>query len=183
MTATTKTTSANRSYLWIGLGLIGFAVFARWLPHPPNVAPIAAMALLGGAVLPRRLALSLPLIAMMISDVFIGLHSLVILTWGSFVLIALLSSFILKRRRNPALIALSSVGASSLFFVVTNFGVWLEGMLYPRTWAGLVECYTLALPFFRNTLIGDAAYTGLLFGLFYLATFAACRLVFTSKPA
>jgi hypothetical protein len=74
----------------------------------------------------------------------------------------------LRSRRKPALIAGAALTSSILFFILTNFGVWASGHLYPKTWAGLVTCYTAALPFFRNSLEGDLLYTLILFGGFAL---------------
>lgn len=153
----------------LAVSLIIFAVSARLLPHPANFAPIAAIAIFGGAILPRKWAVILPLGAMIVSDLIIGLHPLVLYTWGSFLLIALISNKTLKNIR-PTNVALTSVMASVLFFVITNFGVWMQGLMYPMTASGLINCYINAIPFFRNTLLGDLVYTGLLFGIFALAS-------------
>lgn len=147
--------------------LIAFAVFARIVPHPANFAPIAAIAIFGGAILPRKWALSLPLIAMIASDLVIGLHPLALFTWGSFALVALLSNMWLKNI-NVVNVGMASIGASVLFYLVSNFGVWMEGRLYALTFEGLMSSYYNALPFFRHTLIGDLAYTTLLFGAYAL---------------
>lgn len=148
--------------------LIVFAITGRLMPHPDNVAPIAAVALLGGALLPRRWALTLPVAAMVVSDLFIGLHSLILFTWGSFALIALGSHLWLKRIR-PAGVVVASLAASTFFYVVTNFAVWAFGDMYAHSWAGLMQCYVNALPFFRNTLVGDLVFTVTLFGAYALA--------------
>ena len=163
-----KLESNNKLGLFIALTLIVLAVVSRVMPHPANFAPIAAIALFGGAILPRKLALSLPLMAMVISDLIIGLHPLIMFTWGSFVVIALISSYKFKHI-TPLLIMGSSVGASILFYLVSNFGVWIEGRLYAPTFSGLVQCYYNALPFFRNTLLGDVVFTGALFGMYAVA--------------
>jgi len=155
--------------LALAISLVLFAISARLLPHPPNFAPIAAVAIFGSFVLPRRLALCLPLAALVISDLAIGLHPLILWTWGSFVLIAYFGSR-LARQPKPRLVIAASIGASTLFYTVSNFGVWLQGAMYPMTAAGLIDCYYKALPFFRNTLMGDLAYTAALFGLYSLAT-------------
>jgi hypothetical protein len=147
--------------------LITFAIISRMMPHPANFAPIAAVAIFGGAILPRKLALTLPLLVMVISDLVIGLHPLIIFTWGSFIAIALLSSVYLKKITPKAIVG-GSIVASILFYLVTNFGVWIEGRLYVRTFSGLMESYFNALPFFRNTLLGDLIYTGMLFGAYAL---------------
>jgi hypothetical protein len=118
--------------------------------------------------MPRRWALVLPLLAIIISDLIIGFHDLIIYTWGSFALIALLGRWILKGRIKPSRIYSASIASSTLFFVITNFGVWAQGWLYPRTVQGLVDAYVMALPFYRNTLIGDLIFVSLLFGAYAL---------------
>ncbi len=161
------TFKSNKAAFGMVFVLITFAVLSRLAPHPANVAPMAAVALFAGALLPRRWAMTVPLAAMVVSDMFIGMHSLVAFTWGSFALIALLSSYRFKSITFGG-VASGSIGASVLFYVVTNFGVWAEGRLYNRTFSGLLQCYYNALPFFRNTLLGDMVYAGLLFGTYAL---------------
>lgn len=172
----------RHSDLIIALGLIGAGTAMRLLPHPANFAPIAAIAIFGGSVLPRRLAIWVPLAAMMISDWFIGLHNLIILTWGCYALTAWASSVWLKRPTWWRGLILT-VGGSVGFFVVTNFGVWLVGGMYPHTWSGIASCYGLALPFFRNTAASDLLYTGALFGLYALATGRARYSIKSDVPA
>lgn len=158
----------------IALSLIALGVSLRLLPHPANFAPIAAIAIFGGAMLPRRLAVWVPLAAMMVSDSFIGFYSLIWVTWGCYALIALASSHWLRK---PTLRkgVLATLGASLFFFIVTNFAVWAASGMYAHTWHGFVQCYVLAIPFFRNTLASDLCYTALLFGLYALAGLSARR--------
>ena len=160
---------SNELKLKIGLALvlIAMAVLSRLLPHPYNFTPVAAIALFAGALLPVRMALTLPLAAMVISDLIIGLHALVFLTWGCFIATVLLGKYLISRI-NPAFIISVSIFSSVLFYLVTNFGVWMEGRMYPMTMAGLIDCYYMGLPFFRNTLVGDLFYSGLLFGAYSL---------------
>ena len=166
----------NRSRLWTLIGIIGAAALARLLPHPPNMTPIAAMALFGGATLRNRWqAFALPLLAMAASDVLLGLtrYGLAALAsrpvvYGALALTVVMG-LMLRRRRTPATIGAAALGSSLLFFVVTNFSVWLGSVYYPPTWEGLVACYTAALPFFRNTLVGNLAFSLVLFGGFALA--------------
>ncbi|MCI0465288.1 MAG: hypothetical protein L0Z62_50850 [Gemmataceae bacterium] len=161
-------------------GLILLAAFSRLIPHPPNFAPIGAMALFGGTCFAdRRVAFVVPLAAMFLSDLAIGvvsgdlslgLHRLIPVVLGSFALIVCLG-FWLRKRRTVLPIAGAALAGSLLFFVLTNFGVWAFGSWYPKTWEGLVACYVAAIPFFHNTLLGDAVYNAALFGGFALAAY------------
>jgi len=156
------------------MGLIVFAALMRLAPHPWNFTPVAAMALFGGAALKRPLfAFGVPLAALAASDLV--LNSWLVgnalappnpWVYGSFVLIGLMG-FGLGHSRRIGTLAAASLGGSVLFFVLTNFGVWSAGLLYPRTMAGLAACYTAALPFFANTVAGDLFWNAVLFGGFY----------------
>lgn len=137
------------------------AALSRLIPHPPNVTPIAAMALVGGAYLDKRFAFAVPLAAMVVSDWFIGFHSLIPFVYGSFLLTGLIGLWLRSRRRLLPLMG-GAVASSILFYLVTNAGVWYSSSFYPKNMEGLVECYVAALPFFRNALIGDLLYTGAL---------------------
>ena len=125
------------------------------------------MSLFGGAIMGWRTALWMPLAIMIPSDLIIGLHPLIAYTWGGFVLVALFG-MLLHDQRNRIRIPLGAVGCSLLFYVVSNFGVWLQGQLYPATWHGLIECYTLALPFLRTSFLADMTFSVVLFGLYAL---------------
>lgn len=150
--------------------VIGIAVVLRLTPHPPNFAPISAMALFGGAYLNKRYAFVIPLIAMFISDAFLGLHNTVPFVYGSFVLSGLIGIWI-KNTKTLNNIIIGSVLSSILFYLITNFGVWLVSGMYANTISGLLQSYTLAIPFFRNTLIGDLFYTGIFFGSYELVLY------------
>ena len=150
-------------------GMILAGVASRLIPHPPNFAPIGAMALFGGACFTRkRWAVVVPLAAMFFSDLVLGLHRLIPVVYGTFALIVCLGYW-LRTRRKLGPIAVATLGSSVLFFVLTNFGVWAFGSLYPRTFEGLRACYVAALPFFGGTLLGDAAFSAALFGGLALA--------------
>jgi hypothetical protein len=155
--------------------IVGVAAL-RLLPHLPNFTPIAGLALFGGAYLNRRYAIILPVVAMFISDIFIGFYSPVVMlsVYGSFVLTGLIGLW-LARRKSATNVIFAAASSSVLFFLVTNFAVWFAW--YPKNLAGLISCYTLAIPFFRNTLLGDLFYTGVFFGGYELVL----RLV--KKPA
>lgn len=155
-------------FLVIG-GMILAAAASRLIPHPPNFSPVAAMALLGGACfVEKRWAFAVPLAALFASDVLLGFHSTMPFVYGSFVLIICLGLW-LRTRRTALPIACAALASSLLFFTVTNFGVWAMGSLYPKTIEGLLACYVAAVPFFGNTVLGDVAYTIVLFGGLALA--------------
>lgn len=143
------------------------AAFLRLVPHAPNFAPIGAMALFSGTYLDKRAAFALPLGAMILSDLFIGFDGFAsrITVYGSFVLITSIGIW-LKSHKNFTNVVLASICASVLFFIITNFGVWLTGTLYSKDLSGLFACYSAAVPFFRNTLAGDFFYTGVFFAGF-----------------
>ena len=139
------------------------AVVMRFLPHPANIAPIAAMALFGGAYLNKKYAVVLPLLAMLISDLFLGFHKTMLFVYGSF-LIASIIGINLKNKVKIKPVLGASLLSSVVFYVVTNFGVWLTSGMYEMTFLGLIKCYVLAIPFFRNTIAGDLFYTVMMFG-------------------
>lgn len=144
------------------------AAFSRLVPHPPNMASVTAVALFAGAYFSdRRLAFAVPLAALLLSDVVLGFYPEMVVVYASFALIVCIGLW-LQKRRSVVRIGGAAVAGSVLFFLLTNFGVWAFGSLYPRTLVGLVTCYTAAIPFFRNTLAGDLLYTLVLFGGFSL---------------
>ncbi len=150
-------------------GLILLAVLTRLLPHLPNFTPIAALALFGGVYLDKKHTFILPLAVMAISDYFLGFHSGIPWVYGSFLAIGGIGLWLRKHQGLATTIGATLAG-SILFFVVTNFGVWITSHgFYPQTFSGLVECYTMAIPFFRNSLMGDFTYVTALFGVYELA--------------
>ncbi len=150
--------------------MIFSAAAMRLLPHPPNFTPIAAIALFGGAhFASRRLAFAVPLMAMFLSDLLIagGFHTLMPVVYICFAVTVGLGIWVAKKI-TPLRIASTALCGSILFFVVTNFGVWMLYNFYPKTLAGLIQCYVAAIPFFRNTLTGDLLFATMLFGGFAL---------------
>jgi hypothetical protein len=149
------------------LVLIGASM--RLIPHPPNFAPIAAIALFAGVYLSKRTALILPIAAMVISDIFIGYYeiSLMAVVYGSFLLCVLLG-FWLKKNKKWYTIGGSAILGAVLFFLITNFAVWALTPWYAKTLAGLIQCYFMALPFFKNTLLGNLFYASVFFGSYEL---------------
>ncbi len=145
--------------------LIVVAAASRLLPHPPNFAPIAAIGLFAGAMLDRRAAWLIPVVALLASDLVLGFYHPVGMLWNyvAFAACLLLGSGILARSRTLPRLAGATLTSAGSFFVLSNFGMWASGY-YPRTWTGLVECYVAAIPFFQNTLVSDALFVAVLFG-------------------
>ncbi|MDX2112268.1 MAG: DUF6580 family putative transport protein [Alphaproteobacteria bacterium] len=142
------------------------AAFSRLLPHPDNVTPIAALALFAGVYLEKKwLAFALPLLSMLLSDAILGFHSSM---WGVYLGFALITclGFLLKEKARILTVAAAATLGSVVFFITSNFAVWLSAGLYPLTTQGLAQCFVAAIPFYQNTLLGDLFYTGLLFAGF-----------------
>jgi hypothetical protein len=164
--------SQNENLLYrllLALGIIALAAALRIAPHPWNFTPVGAMALFSGAVIKnRRLAFVVPLLALFLGDIFIGFHKLMPIVYASFLLTVVIG-FWLRDRRTAGRITAATLAGAIQFFLITNFAVWAFGLTYPRTSAGLVACYVAGIPFFWNTLAGDAVYAVLFFGTFALA--------------
>ncbi|HZJ34472.1 MAG TPA: DUF6580 family putative transport protein [Candidatus Angelobacter sp.] len=142
--------------------LIVLAVGWRIVNHNYGIAPnlelITTVSVLAAVIIGWQAALIVPITTMIISDLIIGNSSIFIFTWGSFALIGASAILLKKLNNKPKAQILYSVGfaavASFVFFIITNFGVWAQGW-YPATWAGLVSCFTMAIPFYRTMLIGN----------------------------
>ena len=157
--------------LLLALAIIAIAAALRIAPHPWNFTPVGAMALFSGAVIKdRRLAFAFPLLALFAGDVFVGLYKpgVMLLVYTSFSVSVLIGRWVQDHRSLGRISGATLLGAIQ-FFLITNFGVWALGNFYPRTFAGLTACYAAGVPFFWNTLAGDAFYSALFFGAFALA--------------
>ena len=162
----------KRNTLIIAAGLILLGVLGRLLPHAWNATPIVAIALMAGIYLGRKYALFVPLAAMIISDVFIGFYDakIMLAVYGSFALVGLIG-YLLRNKKSFWMIFGTSVTASVVFYLITNFAVWSFGTLYPPTFSGLIASYTMAIPFFKNMVIGDLFFSTALYGLFEYALY------------
>ncbi len=138
---------------------VSLAIF-RVIPHPPNFTPIIASAIMCPILTKDRIYGALiPILAMFISDIFIGFHS-----YQFIIYITLISISIFAFKTNSYLIlAVSSILASTWFFLTTNFAVWVMWDYYPKTLEGLLSCYTLAIPFFQNTLLSTIFFCFVIF--------------------
>ena len=164
MNPTDNIANMNKPRLALLAGMVLAAALSRLIPHPPNFTPVAALALFGGASFAsKRAALGLPLAGLFLSDLVLGFYAITPVVYASFALIACLGMWV-RRRQDVLHLALATVAGAVLFFVLTNFGVWAIGTMYPKTWTGLADCFVAAIPFFWNTLVSDVAYSALLFG-------------------
>ncbi len=151
------------------ISLILILAFARLIPHPPNFTPIIAVALISGYFFKNiNLSLLILLIAMLLSDLFIGFYENMIFVYASLLLITFVFHKISKKINYKNLFIYCFAG-SLIFFIFSNFGVWALGspgvldVAYERNISGLVECYILAIPFFGNTFLSTLifAYPGI----------------------
>lgn len=155
----------------LALMLIIFAAFSRLIPHAPNFTPVISIALFAGAYLKKRYAFIVPVAALFLSDMVIGFYGLgtMAFVYGTFLLIVAMGLLLEKKVSAGKLLGLSLVGAT-LFFVTTNFAVWLfPGSIYPKTLAGLAECYVMAIPFFGNMVLSTLVYSAAMFGVYEVA--------------
>ncbi len=143
-----------------------FVTLVRAIPHFPNLAPMGAVAIVSGRTLSKKMALLTTLAALIVSDLvlsqmygypFLGFISLFV--YGAFILQMFLGRW-LRQKKGGSFIA-AFVGAC-LFYLISNFGVWMQGFMYPPTLEGLFQCYLMALPFFKMTLLGNMIWTPVL---------------------
>lgn len=160
------------------VSMVCIAIASRLMPHYPNFTAVGAVALFGGAYLSKRWAFIVPLAALFVSDLFLNnliyaefMEGFTLFTpngwwmYGAFALVIMLGMGLLKKV-TPGRFLGAATGAAVIFFVVTNFGVWLSSPLYAKTGTGLIACYTAAVPFFWNTLMGNLAFGSVLFGAY-----------------
>ncbi|HYL75707.1 MAG TPA: DUF6580 family putative transport protein [Bryobacteraceae bacterium] len=161
----------NSNWRPVALSLTTLGAIARLIPHPPNFAPVGAVSLFAGARLPVWQAYLVPLALMAITDPILAAfyHVPAYSRYQIFIYLSFVIGVWLGRRlratENIAKIAAFSVLNSVQFFLLTNFGSWLWFQAYPRTSAGLADCYLAAIPFFAWTFVSDLLFTGVLFGL------------------
>lgn len=160
---------------------IAVIFFGRVLPHPYNFTPLIAVTLLSSfAISNRMLALVVPLMGFWLSDLFMNnvvyagyysnftiFNSGMIWTYGAILLVGLMGSSLINKISSGKVV-LASLSGSTIFYIISNFGVWVLSPMYAKSVTGLIQCYTLALPFYGTSLIGDLLYSSLLFGAYQL---------------
>ena len=155
----------NNKFFYL-LFFVVILALSRIIPHPPNFTPILASAIMAPILIKDRwFGVAVPIVAMFISDIIIGFYSYQFVIYSSILAIALVTPM----RKNYVGLGIMAVGGSVWFFITTNFAEWMIWDYYPKTIEGLITCYTLAIPFFKNTLISTCLFTGLLtFSIKYL---------------
>jgi hypothetical protein len=152
------------------------AVGMRFLPHAWNFTPVVAMLLLAGAFMKRK-QLWVPILALVASDFALNLWVYrtpgaadQYFTWSAYLIILGMALWALPGRVRWMRVGTTTIAGSCIFFLISNFGVWMTGTMYPRTMGGLITCYGMGVPFFRSAALGDLLYAGAFFGVYALLT-------------
>ncbi len=162
-----QTQNLRTQLITISAVIFALALF-RLLPHWPNVSPVAAMALFGGAFFTdKRIAFIIPFAALFLSDLLLGLHNTMIFVYAGFALTVVIG-FQLQKRVTVTNTAFAVIGSSVLFFLLTNLGAWMTSGLYAKSAEGLMQAYVAGIPFFQNSLMGNLVYTAVIFGGYQL---------------
>jgi len=162
-----RTQGLRTQLITISAVIFALALF-RLLPHWPNVSPVAAMALFGGAYFAdKRLAFIVPFVALFLSDLVLGLHNSMIFVYAGFALTVAIG-FMLKNKITFTNTSFAVVASSVLFFLLTNFGAWMTSALYAKTAEGLMQAFIAGIPFFQNSLMGNLVYAAVIFGGYHL---------------
>lgn len=163
----------NKKNILLILIVAAIALAARLIPHVPNFSPLASVMLFTAVYGQSRKYIILPLLALLISDLFIGFYKLEIMlaVYGSLALVGVIGWW-LKKNKNILNTASSTLGSALLFFLVTNFAVWYFGSWYSHDLTGLALAYNLAIPFFKNTLLSNIVYATLLFGVYEVVMYS-----------
>jgi len=148
--------------------LIILVILSRLLPHPMGFTPVGALGLFAGAYVMNRRAWLIPIVVLLISDLFIGFYNPIIMlsVYASFALSAVLGRYVLSNKRSILRVGASAFGSATILFVLSNFTLWTTGLYYPMTLEGLTLCFVRAIPFYGNSLMGDLLYAAVLFGAY-----------------
>ena len=156
------------------ISLILILAFARLIPHPPNFTPIIAVAIMSSYFFRNTLlSCTVVIISMLLADIFIGFYKNIFFVYLSLLLITYIFSHINRKIKLKNLFIFGLLG-SVIFFILSNFGVWILSEMYEKNLNGLINCYLLAVPFFVNTLLSTIifSYTAFLTKCFYYKEFA-----------
>jgi len=138
--------------IWYSIFLVFILAISRIIPHPPNFTPVISIVILGGILFRSFfLCMIVFILAMLISDLLIGLHHNMIYIYLTLIFIGYIF-FNFANKTNLKNLWIFSLAGSTIFFIITNFFVWLNSGLYEKNIEGILSCYTMALPFFTNTI-------------------------------
>jgi len=140
-------------YLKISAGILLAISASRLIPHPPNFTSLIAISFYIPAIFGYRYIAPV-IFAFGITDLILGFHNVILFTWGSIILIGIISKYFSSSLTSRFLGMLTG---AVIFFLTTNFGVWLIGS-YGYTFSGLITCFVLAIPFFTNTVVSSVIY-------------------------
>lgn len=173
----------TRTKILLALLLIAFGFVGRMLPHAWNFTPLIAISLFAGAYLGHRYVIAIPIITMLLSDIFLGFYNVgVMLTVYTSIILAGLIGTYLSSQKNLGRLTLATLSSSTLFFLTTNTAVWAFGTMYEKSLTGLLASYTAGIPFFRNMIVGDIWFTLVLFGSYELAVLLYKRINTKKTP-
>ena len=141
------------NYFKISLGIFLALAASRFVPHPPNFTSLIALSFYMPAIFGRKF-IPVLMICFMFTDLIIGIHNTVLFTWGSVLIIGLMS---IHFKNGISKRILGSLAGAIIFYLISNFGVWISGA-YEYSLKGIIECYTLALPFFAYSVISTIIY-------------------------
>ena len=149
----------------IFIGLILFAGLFRLIPHSWNFTPLLAACIFSGyKIKPIGLAMFLPLITIFLGDIFIGFYDGMVWVYTAYIVTIAIAIFTSKSNSKQSKIGNIVFGSLS-FFLISNLGVWMSGLIYPQNFEGLVACFVAAIPFYKNTIIGTVLYSGVFWGI------------------
>lgn len=156
---------SNNQTIFIAIVLITLGVLSRLFSHPANFVPIGALAIFSGIYLPKKFAYTLPIFIMLLSDLLIGFYSIKIMAsvYLSFFLMVAIGQ-IVKNNKKFSTILGGVLSGSLLFFLISNAAVWAFGTMYSHNLSGLMQSYIMAIPFFKNSLMGDLFYSAIFIG-------------------
>ncbi len=162
----------RKNNLFLILAISAIVLIARLIPHAPNFSPLAAVILFTGAYAKQTKYLIWPLIALLISDFFLGFYEPMVMlaVYGALALNLILAHF-LKKHKNILNLISASLLSALLFFLITNFAVWAASDWYQNNLSGLLLSYNLGLPFFKNTIASNLFYTALFFGAYEIIAY------------
>lgn len=163
--------------IFLSILLVFLSVVGRLIPHPWNMTPVGAAAIFAGVHIGKRAAILIPLLSMLVGDMFLGFYSAPLLfsVYFSMVISGLLAYWT-RDERGVGIFVARPIAAATLFYLLTNAAVWMFGSLYPHTPLGLLLAYVAGVPFFAHQVLGDLLYVTLFFGFYAWAGKYSCAL-------